>query len=133
MIKISKNLIAQPITIQLMKLTNYEEKIVTRHFEEIGKDIRFTLKDITSDEMFQKSYYLDTAGQSIDSGYIKPILKQTLSQYAEEGHIDFSQLIGKTFIVGIEDTFSQTTFQTYQNIVIFLPIDTKLIELIKSL
>lgn len=123
----------QKNTLYVMKLTNYEEQSVTRHFQEIGKDVRFTFESLSDEECIQKSYYLDTNGNSIDSGYFKSMLKYTSALYAKEDFIDFSTLIGKVFIVGIDETFSPNTLQTYQNISVFLPLESDFVEQIKSI
>lgn len=133
MIQVANYLTRQKNTLKVMKLINSEEQPVTRQFQEIGKDVRFTLESLSDGECIQKAFYLDNKGNSIDSGYFKAMLKYTSALYAEDGFIDFSALIGKSFIVGIEETFSSKTRQTYQNISIFLPLESDFVEQIKNM
>lgn len=133
MINITASLSKQQLTPQIMKLINYEEQAVTRHFEEVGKDIRLTLENLSDGKTIQKTYYLDLEEKSFDSRYFRTIVKHISAIYAEGNFLDFSKLIGKLFIVGIEETFSNTTLQTYQNIVIFLPVESEFAKQIPSL
>ena len=133
MLKIPEYLKRQQSYLEVMELKNFEEQVVTRQFQETGKDYRITLKNSVDGELFQKSYYLDNKGTSIDTGYFKPLLKYTYPVYAEEGYINFSALIGKLFLVGIDETFSKTTLQTYKNISIFVPLDSDFMKQIKNI
>lgn len=133
MIQVAKYLTKQQNNPKIMKLTNYEEQSVTRQFQEVGIDIRFTMESLSDGQSIQKSYYLDNEGKSIDTGYFKAMLKYTYSLYGEGGFIDFNALKGKLFIVGIDETFSSKTLQTYQNISIFLPLESEFVEQIKSI
>ena len=133
MLKISTVPSQQQLTPQIMKLINYEEQAVTRHFQEVGKDIRLTLENVSDGETIQKTYYLDTEEKSFDSRYFRTIVKHISDLYADGNFLDFSKLIGKQFIVGIEETFSNTTLQAYQNIVIFLPVESEFVQQLKSL
>lgn len=133
MLEIPKHFKFKQNSLRVVKLTNYEEQPVTRQFQEVGKDVRITLESLSDGERIQKAFYLDNKGNSIDSGYLKSMLKYTSALYAEDGFIDFSTLIGKSFIVGIEETFSSKTLQTYQNISIFLPLESDFVKQIKNI
>lgn len=133
MIRIPEYLKNQQNSLKVMQLMNYEEQPVTRQFQEVGKDVRVTFDNLSDGERIQKAFYLDNKGSSIDSGYFKAMLKYTSALYAEDGFIDFSALIGKSFIVGIDETFSSKTLQTYQNISVFLPLESDFVEQIKSI
>lgn len=133
MIQVANYLTRQQNSLKVMKLINHEEQPVTRQFQEIGKDVRFTLESLSDGERIQKAFYLDNKGSSIDSGYFKAMLKYTSALYAEDGFIDFSALIGKSFIVGIDETFSSKTLQTYQNISVFLPLESDFVKQIKNI
>lgn len=128
MIQIPESIINKKNKFIVATLVNYEEVPSMRHFEEIGKDVRFTFKIIDTQETFSQVFHLDNQMRSVDWGYIKPLLKQTIAQYLSNQEIDFNLMVGQVFIIGTEEVYSPKTRQTYQNITVFVPITDELKE-----
>ncbi|MBL1224206.1 hypothetical protein [Enterococcus sp. BWR-S5] len=128
MIQIPESIINKKTKFIVATLVNYEEMPSMRHFEEIGKDVRFTFKIIDTQETFSQVFHLDNQMRSVDWGYIKPLLRQTISKYLSNQEIDFNLMVGQVFIIGTEEVYSPKTRQTYQNITVFVPITDGLKE-----